>query len=322
VNLEPQTSNLKPRRLVAIVGATATGKSDAALAVAEALRGEVLSIDAYQAYRGMDIGTAKISRAVRARVPHHLIDIAEPSEPLSLARFLDAAHEVLEDVWSRGRLPVLAGGSGQYVWALIEGWQVPRVEPDAALRAELETLAHTEGASALVRRLAELDPEAASRLDPDNIRRLIRAIEVVSSTGRSLAACQTRVPIDADVLVLGLRCDRETLYARLDARTDSMFEAGFVDEVRRMREAGFGESQPVRGGVGYKEVSAYLDGDYDLDEAIRRMKFANHRLVRRQGAWFRENDPRIRWLEGGADAPAACTEAVCAWVSGRDEALA
>jgi len=315
VNLKPETLDRRARRrLVAIVGATATGKSDVAVAVAEALGGEVLSIDAYQAYRGMDIGTAKVSPETRARVQHHLIDIAAPSDPLTLARFLDAAHAALEDVWARGRLPVLAGGSGQYVWALIEGWQVPRVEPDAALRGELEALARDEGTTALVRRLAELDPEAAGRLDPGNSRRLIRAIEVVSSTGRSLAACQTRVPIDADVLMLGLRCERETLYARLDARTDAMFEAGFVDEVCRLRDEGFGESQPVRGGVGYKEVSAYLDGEYDLEEAVRRMKFANHRLVRRQGAWFAEGDARIRWVDAGPGAAEDCVAAARAWV--------
>jgi len=308
------------RRLIAIVGATATGKTDAAVAVAEALGGEVLSIDAYQAYRGMDIGTAKVSPEIRTRVPHHLIDIVEPSAQLSLARFLDAANEALQDVWGRGKLPVLAGGSGQYVWALIEGWQVPRVEPDAALRAELEALSREQGATALVGRLRELDPEAADRLDPDNTRRLIRAIEVVSRTGRSLAACQTRVPIDADVVVLGLHCDREVLYARLDTRTDAMFEAGFVEEVRRLRDAGYGESQPVRGGVGYKEVSAYLDGEYGLDEAIRRMKFANHRLVRRQGAWFRESDKRIRWTESGPNAANACVEAAKDWLREMDGA--
>jgi tRNA dimethylallyltransferase len=305
---------------VAIVGATATGKSDAAVAVAEALGGEVLSIDAYQAYRGMDIGTAKVSRDVRERVPHHLIDVAEPSEALSLARFLEMARAALEDVWGRGRLPVLAGGSGQYLWALIEGWQVPQVVPDAALRAELEALARDEGTQALARRLAELDPEAGSRVDQSNPRRLIRAIEVVSSTGRPLAACQTRVPIDADVLVLGLRCDREALYARLDARTDAMFEAGFVEEVRRLREAGYGESQPVRGGVGYREVSAHLDGEYGLEEAVRRMKFANHRLVRSQANWFRESDERIRWIDAGPEASERCVEATREWLRTLDEA--
>jgi tRNA dimethylallyltransferase len=308
------------RRLVAIVGATATGKSDAAVAVAEALGGEVLSIDAYQAYRGMDIGTAKLSQDVREGVRHHLIDVVEPSEALSLARFLEMAQAGLEDVWGRGKLPVLAGGSGQYLWALIEGWQVPQVVPDAALRAELEAFARDEGVPALARRLAELDPEASSRVDQSNPRRLIRAIEVVSSTGRSLAACQTRVPIEADVLVLGLRCDRESLYARLDARTDAMFEAGFVDEVRRLRVAGYGESQAVRGGVGYREVSAYLDREYELEEAVRRMKFANHRLVRSQANWFRETDERIRWIDAGPEASERCLEAIREWLRTLDEA--
>ncbi|HEX5141339.1 MAG TPA: tRNA (adenosine(37)-N6)-dimethylallyltransferase MiaA [Dehalococcoidia bacterium] len=307
------------RPLVAIVGATATGKSDAAIAVAEACAGEVLSIDAYQVYRGMDIGTAKLSPEARARVPHHLIDIADPADPLTLARFLDAAHLALGGVWSRGRLPVMAGGSGQYVWALLEGWQVPRVEPDPALRSELEALAQDKGTAALVDRLAALDPEAAGRLDPGNPRRLIRAIEVVSSTGRSLAACQTRSPIDAEVLVLGLRLPREELYARLDARTDAMFAAGLVEEVQSLRAAGKGETQPVRGGVGYKEVSAYLDGDYDLAEAVRRMKNANHRLVRRQNAWFKEDDARIRWVDAGPDAATRCVEAVKAWLEAQED---
>jgi tRNA dimethylallyltransferase len=290
------------RRLIAVVGATATGKSEVAVALAEAIGGEVVSTDAYQMYRGLDIGTAKVGAEVRARVRHHLIDIAEPSDQVTLALFLDAAQAVLADVWARGRLPVLAGGSGQYVWALLEGWQVPRVEPDAALRAELEALAVAGGPEALRARLATLDPEAARSIDAANTRRIIRAIEVVAGTGRPLAACQTRAPIDADVLVIGLRLPREVLYERLDARTDAMYGAGFVGEVEGLRARGLGDTSAVRGGVGYKEVSAYLDGEYDLDEAIRRHKNANHRLVRRQNAWFRETDERIRWLDGGSDA--------------------
>ncbi|HWC28743.1 MAG TPA: tRNA (adenosine(37)-N6)-dimethylallyltransferase MiaA, partial [Dehalococcoidia bacterium] len=191
--------------LVAVVGATATGKTDTAIAIAQALRGEVISADAYQVYRGLDVGTAKASLALRSRVPHHLIDISGPEEQLTLARYLDVAHAALSDVWSRGALPVLAGGSGQYVWALLEGWQVPRVAPDPALRAELEALAASGGTPALLERLRHLDPDAAQRLDPDNPRRLVRAIEVVQREGRPLAACQARSPIDADVLVLGLQ---------------------------------------------------------------------------------------------------------------------
>jgi tRNA dimethylallyltransferase len=305
---------VKRRPLIAIVGATATGKSDVAVALAEALDGEVLSTDAYQVYRGLDIGTAKASAALRARVPHHLIDVADADHPITLARFLDAAHAALNDIWSRGKLPVLAGGSGQYVWALLEGWQVPRVEPDPRLRRELDQLAANEGAAALRARLAALDSDAASRLDPENTRRLIRAIEVVSATGRPLAACQTRSPIDADVLVLGLRLPRDELYAGLDARTDAMFAAGFVQEVEGLRAEGLGEAQPVRSAVGYKEVSLHLDGAYALDEAITRMKHANHRLVRRQAAWFKDSDPRINWIDVDPDVARRCIELARDWL--------
>ena len=305
---------MSKRPLIAVVGATATGKTDTAIALAEALDGEVVSADAYQVYRGLDIGTAKVSPELRARVPHHLLDIAAPGDQITLARFLDAANEALEDVWSRGKLPLLTGGSGQYVWALLEGWNVPRVPPDTALRAELETLAAREGNAALVARLAEVDAEAAGRLDPENPRRLIRAIEVVIREGRPLAACQTRSPIDADVLIIGLRLPRETLYARLDARTDAMYEAGFLDEVSNLRAQGFGETAAVRGAVGYKEISQHLDGEFDLQEAIRRHKNANHRLVRRQDAWFKETDPRIRWLDAGPDAGARCVALAREWL--------
>jgi tRNA dimethylallyltransferase len=303
--------------LVAVVGATATGKTDTAIAIAEVLRGEVISADAYQVYRGLDVGTAKASLALRSRVPHHLIDISGPEEQLTLARYLDLAHAALADVWSRGALPVLAGGSGQYVWALLEGWQVPRVAPDPALRAELEALAASGGTPALLERLRHLDPDAAQRLDPDNPRRLVRAIEVVQREGRPLAACQARSPIDADVLVLGLQLPREYLYRRLDERTDAMYASGFVDEVKRLRDEGRGDAAPVRGGVGYREVSRHLDGEIDLDEAIRLHKLANHRLVRRQNAWFKPGDPRITWIDAGEGAPERCLGAVRSWLSAR-----
>jgi len=308
---------MKKRPLIAVVGATATGKSEAAVALAEALGGEVVSADAYQVYRGLDIGTAKASPELRARVRHHLLDIVDPGDQLTLARFLDTANAALEEVWARGKLPILAGGSGQYVWALLEGWNVPRVPPDSALRAELEELAAREGNAALVARLAEVDPEAATRLDPENPRRLVRAIEVVIREGRPLATCQTRSPIDADVLVIGLRLPREALYARLDARTDAMYAAGFVDEVQRLRDAGYGGTSPVRGGVGYKEVSQYLDGEFDLAEAVRRHKNANHRLVRRQNAWFKDADPRIAWVDAGPDARSRCLALTREWISSR-----
>ena len=315
------SSKLRPP-LLAVVGATATGKSALAVELAAAFDGEVVNADAYCFYRGMDIGNAKPSPAERARARHHLVDITDPDDPLTLARFLDAAKAAVEDIWSRGKLPVLAGGSGQYAWALIEGWQVPRVPPDPALRAELEAVAASDGPEALRARLAAIDPEAAARLDPSNVRRFVRAVEVVTRTGLPLSVCQTRTPLDADVLVLGLRLDRDALYARIDARAAAQFDAGLVDEVRRLRAAGYGDTSPVRGGVSYREVSAYLDGEYDLDEALRRTRNANHRLVRRQGAWFRETDARIHWLAAAADPLPAAREAVEGWLAGREAAAA
>jgi tRNA dimethylallyltransferase len=308
--------------LLAVVGATATGKSALAVDLAVAFDGEVVNADAYCFYRGMDIGNAKPSPEERARVRHHLVDIAGPDDPLTLARFLDAAKAAIDDIWTRGKLPVLAGGSGQYVWALIEGWQVPRVPPDPVLRAELEALAAREGPEALRTRLAAIDPEAAARLDPANVRRFVRAVEVVTRTGLPLSVCQTRTPLDAEVLVLGLRMDREALYARIDARAAAQFDAGLVDEVRRLRAAGDGDTSPVRGGVSYKEVSAYLDGDYDLVEALRRTRNANHRLVRRQNAWFRDTDPRIHWLDASGDPLPAARDVVDAWLKRRQSQAA
>lgn len=304
------------RRLVAVVGATATGKSEVAAALAEGFEGEVVSADAFQVYRGLDIGTAKPPAEMRARVRHHLIDIIDPAEALSLARYLDLARRALDDIWSRGRLPVLAGGSGQYVWALIEGWSVPRVPPDDRLRAELEAFAAEHGPEALHARLAALDPDAAARLDARNVRRVVRALEVVTRTGQPLAACQTRQPVEANVLLLGLRCERAELHRRIDARVDAMFAAGLVDEVLRLRAEGKGETRPVRNAIGYREVSDYLDGRLSLEEAVERTKRATHRLARQQGAWFKEEDARIHWLEAGPAATAAAIVATRAWLGG------
>ena len=306
---------MAPPPLLAIVGATATGKSELAVALAGAVDGEVVSADAYQVYRGLDIGTAKPSAEMRSRSPHHLIDILDPDEPLTLARYLDLAQAAVADIWSRCRLPILAGGSGQYVWAVLEGWQVPRVPPDRALRAELEAFAAEHGAEALHRRLAEADPKGAARLDPNNVRRVVRALEVGTRTGLPLAACQSRVPIAAEVLILGLRCSRDDLHCRIDARVEQMYATGLVEEVGRLRAAGYGEAAPVRGGIGYKEASAYLDCALTLAEAIERTKTGTHRLVRKQAAWFKAGDARIRWVELRSNTFEKCLDIARNWLA-------
>ncbi len=306
-----------PKPLIAIVGATATGKTEAAIAVAEAIGGEVVGADAFQVYRGLDIGTAKPSREQRSRVPHHLVDILDPEEDLTLATYLDLANAAFDDIWARGRTPVLCGGSGQYIWALIEGWQVPRVPPDLEHRARLEAFAVNHGAQALHDRLRQTDPQAAERIDFRNVRRVVRALEVIEREGRPLSSCQARLPIDAEVLIVGLRCPREELHARIDRRIEAMFDAGLVEEVRGLRVQGRGDSRPLRSGIGYKDVSAFLDGEIGLEEATQRTRFATHRLARNQGAWFKDGDERIRWLEAGPEAPAAAAAAAREWTKRR-----
>ena len=303
-------------RILAIVGATATGKSALAMELAERFEGEIVSIDAYAVYRGMDVGTAKPSAEERERVPHHLIDVTDPDDTMTLARFLEEAQGALDDIWARSRLPVLAGGSGQYLWALLEGWQVPRVTPDLALRDELEALAIAKGPLAVHERLIAIDPQAAARLDAMNTRRVIRALEVVTHTGLPLSVCQTRHAIDADVLIFGLRVEREEHIRHLDQRVDAMFAHGFVEEVEHLRAAGYGNATPVRGGVGYKQIGAYVDGEIDLPEAIQRTKFANHKLARNQAAWFKSDDTRIEWLEALSSPFESATERVERWLAG------
>ena len=284
-------------RLVAIVGATATGKTALAVELGRQLGGEIVNADSRQVYRGMDVGTAKPTAAEQARARHWLIDAAAPDEAFTLASFLDLARAALDDVWSRGRLPIVAGGTGQYVWALIEGWRVPRVPPDAALRAELEALAAREGAAAVAAELRRIDPASADTIDTANVRRVIRAIEVTRATGRRFSEWRQRDEPACDATIIGLRMERSALYARIDARVDAMLAAGLVDEVRRLNAEGYGCDLPAMSGIGYRQICEHLRGESTLAEAAARIKTETHRLARMQHTWFRDEDPRITWLD-------------------------
>ena len=284
--------------LIAIVGPTATGKTALAIALAQRLGGEIVGADSRQVYRQMDIGTAKPTAEERALAPHHLIDVVDPDQEFSLAQYLEQAGAALEDVWSRGKQPLLVGGSGQYVWALLEGWRVPRLPPQRELRRELGERADRQGAEALHRELAQVDPKAAARIDPRNVRRVIRALEVHKATGRPISYWQEKGPPPWEVLTLGLTCPRRELYERIDARVDAMMEAGLVDEVRGLLSMGYDPSLASMSGIGYKQVCQHLAGELDLATAVARIKTATHRLARQQYTWFRLDDGRIRWLEG------------------------
>lgn len=287
--------------LVAIVGPTAVGKTSLSIRLAEAIGGEVVSADSRQVYRGMDIGTAKATKEERARAPHHLVDIVSPDEPLSLAQFQELAYQAIEAILARGRVPLLVGGTGQYVMAVLEGWRIPRVPPHEELRRELYEEAEERGAEALHSRLAALDPQAAQSIDARNVRRVVRALEVCLVTGQPISEQQGKSPPPYRLLIIGLHLPRPELYARIDRRVEHMFEQGLEDEVRGLLVEGYGFELPAMSGVGYGQFEGYFAGDAGLDEVQQQIKRATRRFVRHQANWFRHDDPRIHWFEARPD---------------------
>ena len=283
--------------LLVVVGPTAVGKTALSLGLAESLDGEIVSADSRLFYRGMDVGTAKPTLEERARVPHHLIDIATPDETVGLAEFQERAYSAIADIHARGRLPLLVGGTGQYVRAVVEGWRIPRVPPDFVLRAELEAQAGREGATALHARLGQLDPAAAQRIDPRNVRRVIRALEVCLITGRPISEQQRKQPPPYPILQVGLTMERAALYARADRRVEAMMAANLEDEVRRLALAGYGWRLPAMSGLGYVQFRPYFEGRATLDEVVAEIKRATHRFIRHQYNWFRLSDPAIQWFD-------------------------
>ena len=302
--------------LICVVGPTGVGKTALAVALAGRLDGEVINADSRQVYRGMTIGTAKPTDEERSAAPHHLVDILDPSESFGLGLFLEYAGEALRDIRGRGRLPIVCGGTGQYLWALAEGQRIPVAPPDLEFRVGLEAEAERLGADALHQRLAEIDPARAAALDARNVRRVIRALEIHHVTGSLPSEMQPVAARLADVLVLGLTMPRDALYRRIDERVDRMMEDGFLREVENLASDGFPMGEGPLDSPGYRELGQYLDGALTLESAVERTKTQTHRLARRQYAWFKLSDPRIRWL--GADGPALverATEAVSEFLS-------
>jgi tRNA dimethylallyltransferase len=282
-----QTAHQTYIPLLVIVGPTAVGKTALAVALARALGGEIVSADSRQVYRGMDIGTAKPSAAERAAAAHHLIDVVDPHEAFSLALYQDLATAAITAIAARGRLPLLVGGTGQYLAALLEGWQIPRVAPQPGLRAALEHEAAQQGATALHTRLALIDPAAAAGILPTNVRRVIRALEVHALTGRPISAQQQKQPPPYRTKTLWLTRPPTELYDRIDARVDAMLANGLPAEVRGLLERGYGWELPAMSGLGYREFQPYFAGQATLDDAITRLKFDTHAFARRQPGWFR-----------------------------------
>ncbi len=292
--MKPVSSNLP---LITLVGPTAVGKTPLAIRLAEDLNGEIVSADSRQIYRGMDIGTAKPTPEELARVRHHLIDVVDPDQEYHVAQFQADAYAAIDDIHRRGKVPFLVGGTGQYVYAVIEGWQIPPVPPHPDLREQLYAEAEKHGPEHLHRRLAAIDPEAAERIHPNNVRRVIRALEVYEATGRPISEWQAKKPPPYRILQIGLNMNREALYRRTDARVDRMIAKGLVDEIRSLLAKGYTFDLPAMSSLGYGEFEAYFQGNATLDEVVQTIKHETHRFVRHQYNWFSEDDPDIHWFD-------------------------
>jgi tRNA dimethylallyltransferase len=283
--------------LVAVVGPTAAGKTALSLVLAERLGGEIVSADSRQIYRGMEIGTAKATLEEQRRVPHHLIDLVAPDQVLTAAEYQALAYQAIEAIRGRNRLPLIVGGTGLYVRAVLEGWTIPEVAPQPELRAELAAQARAQGAEALHVRLAQLDPVAAERIQHQNVRRVIRALEVCLVTGRPISDLQQKTPPPYRVHQLGVTRERSELYARIDRRVDLMITQGLLAEVQGLVAAGYDWDLPAMSGLGYRQIGQYLRGELSLAEAVALIKRQTRRFVHQQYTWFRPDDPHIRWID-------------------------
>lgn len=283
--------------LVAVVGPTATGKSGLAVALARELGGEVVNADAFALYRGMDIGTAKPSEAEREGIPHHQLDVLDIHDDASVAAYQRHARSDIDAILARGRVPVLVGGSGLYVRAALDLLDFPPTDPQ--VRARLEAEARELGAPALRERLDALDPAAAAAIEANNVRRIVRALEVIELTGRPFSATMPRREYRLPTVMLGLDLPRPLLDERIEARVRGMWEAGLLDEVAALERQGLSGTRTASRAVGYPEALAQLRGDLTEAQAIEATATATRRLARRQASWFRP-DPRITWLDAGA----------------------
>jgi len=283
--------------LIIIVGPTGVGKTQLAFDVACQLDGEIISADSRLFYRGMDIGTAKPSLEMQRKIQHHLIDFAEPDEAISLRIFQQKTEQAIESVHSHGHLPIMVGGSGQYIRAFIEGWSIPPQKPDERLRTALSNWADEIGSEEIYQKLKLLDPAAALKIDHRNVRRTIRAMEVILGTGRSFSDQRLKLGTNYSYKMVGLYLPRDALFQRIDERVDQMITDGLVAEVEGLMKKGYSEDLPSLSAIGYKEIIDFLEKKISLEEASRIIKSRTHQFVRRQANWFKQDDERIHWLE-------------------------
>ena len=289
--------------LLIIAGPTAAGKSRLSVLLAEKINGEIISADSMQVYRHMDIGSAKITAQEMQGIPHHLIDILEPSEDFNVALFQNLAKQAMAEIYGRGRIPILVGGTGFYIQSILYDIDFTEEETDYAYRKSLEEFSDTKGAEALFERLKEADPESAAELHPNNVKRVIRALEYYHLTGQKISEHNKEQrkktsPYDAFYFVLNM--DRKKLYDRIDRRVDLMIQNGLVEEVKHLKEMGLNNKNVSMQGLGYKEILAVLNGDCSLEEAIYTIKRDTRHFAKRQLTWFRR-EPDAIWLDCDPD---------------------
>ena len=287
------------KRIIAIVGPTGIGKSRLALRLAAAFHGEIVSADSRQVYRDMDIGTAKPSAAELKLIPHHMIDCVNPDESFTLADFQDRANQAIDDIHRHGKLPLLVGGTGLYVKAVLEGWQIPRVSPDEKFRYNVEKRVKERSTDEIYQELVIADPDAASKIDRRNVRRVIRALEVHAKAGEAFSRLGRKIPPAFTPYIIGLTAERSALYHIVDQRVDQMIERGFIQEVENLLKLGYDFNLPSMSGIGYRQIGQFLKGELTLEAATQKIKTETHRFIRHQYAWFRLSDENIHWYDIG-----------------------
>ena len=284
-------------KLIAIVGPTGIGKTALSEQIIRYIDSEIVSIDSRQIYRNMDIGTAKLKPYLLNTIPHHLINIVDPIDDFSITDFLQSAKASIEDIISRGKTPLLVGGTGQYFWSLIENWTIPSVPPNPELRKKFEQIANEYGAEHLFEELKSIDVEATKIIDSRNIRRVIRALEVGITGNKKWSELRSKDPVLYDPCIIGLTKDRTILYRNVDSRIDQMLLEGWIEEVRLLKNNNLDLTYSSMSSLGYDEIYRYISGEVSINDATEKIKINTHRFIRSQYNWFRISDTRIHWFD-------------------------
>lgn len=284
-------------KLIAIVGPTGIGKTALSEQIIRYIDSEIVSIDSRQIYRNMDIGTAKPKPYLLNTIPHHLINIVDPIDDFSITDFLQSAKASIEDIISRGKTPLLVGGTGQYFWSLIENWTIPSVPPNPELRKKFEQIANEYGAEHLFEELKSIDVEATKIIDSRNIRRVIRALEVGITGNKKWSELRSKDPVLYDPFIIGLTKDRTILYRNVDSRIDQMLLEGWIEEVRLLKNNNIDLTYSSMSSLGYDQIYRYISGEVSINDATEKIKINTHRFIRSQYNWFRISDTRIHWFD-------------------------